>query len=70
MTKSKVKRVSPHEEVWTTLSIRRQTAELIDELARLITESEDRLQECPRYEAMHKAVVEMLRRLKSKMNRS
>jgi len=70
MTKSKARKVTQHEEVWTTLSIRRQTAELIDELARRITESEDRLQECPRYEAMHKAVVDMLRRLKSKMNRT
>ena len=69
MTKRTAKKPSQHGKLWTTLSIRRETAERLDELARLITESEDRLQECPRYEAMHKAVAEMLRRLKSKINR-
>ena len=66
MARTRARRRLQHGEVWTTLSLRRQTAELIDELARLITKSEGRLQECPRYEAMHRAVAEMLERLKSK----
>ena len=63
---SKAKRKSSKQEIWSSLSIRRPTAKLIDELADLITQSENRLQRCTRYEAMHKAVVEMIERLKPK----
>lgn len=62
---SKAKKKSSKQEIWSSLSIRRPTAKLIDELAELITQSENRLQRCTRYEAMHKAVVEMIERLKS-----
>ena len=61
----KAKKKSSKQDIWSSLSIRRPTAKLIDELAELITKSEDRLQKCTRYEAMHKAVVEMIERLKS-----
>lgn len=64
MVKRPKKRLSK-QEIWATLSIRRPTAKLIDQLARLIAESEGRLQKCTRYEAMHKAVEEMVERLKS-----
>ena len=62
---SKAKKKLSKQEIWSSLSIRRPTAKLIDELAELITKSEGRLQKCTRYEAMHKAVAEMIERLKS-----
>ena len=51
---------------WTTLSISKQTGELADELARLITKRDQRLRRCSKHEAIHQAVVEMIQRLKKK----
>ena len=52
------------DENWTTLSVTRETKELVEELATLITEKEDRFRACSKHEAVHKAVSEMIKNLR------
>ena len=51
---------------WTTQSLSKETASLVEELARLITVKEGRLTRCSKHEAVHKAVTDMIKRLKRK----
>lgn len=53
-------------EQWTTQSLSKETARLVEELADVITEQEKRFTRCSKHEAIHKAVAEMITRLKKK----
>ena len=49
---------------WTTQSLTDETAKMVQELAELITDREDRLRPCSKHEAIHKAVAAMLKQYK------
>ena len=54
---------------WTTQSISKETAKLIEVLADRITEQEGRFTKCSKHEAVYRAVSDMVRRLKKKRQR-
>lgn len=51
---------------WTTQSISKETAKLIDELADLLTSKQDRMNQVSKHEAVYIAVRDMVRRLKKR----
>ena len=51
---------------WTTQSISKETAKLIDELADLLTSKHDRMNQMSKHETVHIAVRDMVRRLKQR----
>ncbi len=54
------------QDIWTTISISKDTAKRITELARLVTTKEGRFTKCSKHEAIHLAVMDMITRLKKK----
>ena len=56
-------------EGWTTQSISKETAKLVEELADLITAMEKRFTKCSKHEAVYKAVADMVQRLKKRSQR-
>ncbi len=51
---------------WTTQSVSKATAKLIEELADLITARDKRFTKCSKHEAIHEAVSDMVARLKKR----